>query len=245
MFSRKRCNQIVRELRQTCEQFRKLKVNIDTLKTADQSLSKKSVNVLDRCTKVFDKFIGSVEKRYLDTSTDPPKKHGGFDKVVTLSTELAEFLQLKDPQLNRQELTLALNVYCHINPEKDDDKHRRWYYLNEEKRDLRNVTDRRIIEIDRDDRLAQLLRYKEYVAQVQSGQIFKELSIDKYANLAGSEQHEGDTVYLLKNGKKYIVQDIDDGKRKKKRLIETDTRVMLCTLQKLISVHIVPIQNEE
>lgn len=233
--SKKKVTQLLKEITVNCSEFKKLTICLDTLKKTESTLPPKVTRTLNKTCKVLDRFVVSMEKRLVND-----KRQGGFDKTVKISQEFMNFLKLDVPEINRQDITLALNVYCHINEDKNDEKHSKWYYLNPDHRDLRNPRDKRIIEVERDVELAKILNYEKYIEDVKNGLVFKDLSIERFRQLTKSTNIvvEDNKKYITKNGKKYEVVDVVINDKIKKRLIETDPSVMLCTLQKLISTHI-------
>ena len=52
------------------------------------------------------------------------------------------------------------------------------------------------------------------------------------------EFEENGEKFIIRSDKKYKVKEVEVDNKKKIRLIETDPKVMLCTLQKLITKHL-------
>lgn len=97
----------------------------------------------------------------------------GFMKRYKINAEGAAFLQVdKGTLLSRRELTNAICVYAHYNPNDKREQMKRWKYLNPEgKRDLQKEGKRMIIEPD--DVLSKLLKYEDYKRDVKEGKIMK------------------------------------------------------------------------
>lgn len=105
------------------------------------------------------------------------KRVSGFMIKYPVTNECAKFLQIKEGTLlSRREVTNAICVYAHWDPEDTREQMKRWAYLNPDgKRDLQKKGKREILEPDKV--LEKLLRYKEYQAQVKAGEVMKTVTI--------------------------------------------------------------------
>ena len=172
-----------------------------------------------------------IEKN-LSSENGEKKKKGGFDKKGKISEEFREFLQIDEPEIDRRNITIALNVYCYKNSEqnKNDPDHVKWFHLNPDGRDLRTKDDRRVIDIKKDPKLCKLLKYDQYEQDVKDGKIYKDYSPSKYdLKMKDKEFKEDGETFIKRAAKIYKVEDVTVGKTIKKRLIETDPKIMLCT----------------
>uniref|UniRef100_A0A6C0JQL7 DM2 domain-containing protein n=1 Tax=viral metagenome TaxID=1070528 RepID=A0A6C0JQL7_9ZZZZ len=209
--------------------------------------------LLDKSQKKIFSIVENKKKYVPKTANiEESKKKGGFDKPVKISKELQTFLKLDSPETTRRNVTLALNSYVHLNKEKTDEHHSTWEYLNPNDRDLRDPKDKRVVKLENDKDFAELLRYDEYIENVKLDKIFKDHKLEKYNQMVESERKKkskrkedntevefivDDVKYFNRGGRKYKVKHLEDTNKPKVRLIETDTTILLCTLQKLITVH--------
>ncbi len=99
------------------------------------------------------------------------QKVSGFKLKCEITKELAEFLQLPHNATPlRTEITNAICVYAHINPDEARPHVLKWIHLNPEgKRNLQNPQDKMIIIPD--DTLKKLLGYEKYQQDVKASLI--------------------------------------------------------------------------
>ena len=114
------------------------------------------------------KHIPKMIKHSRSINRDPSKN--GFVIPTNISKELSKFLSI-DPntKLSRENVQCAISTYIHIDPEEDREKITRWKYLNPDFRDLRSVSNKRVIQPD--DKLSSLLDYDKYREDVKKGLI--------------------------------------------------------------------------
>nr|QBK86587.1 MAG: SWIB/MDM2 domain-containing protein [Marseillevirus LCMAC102] len=109
------------------------------------------------------------------------QKVSGFKLKCEITKELADFMQLPhDSTPLRTEITNAICVYAHINPDEDRSHVLKWMHLNSEgKRNLQNPEDK--MTIIPDDTLKKLLGYEKYQQDVKDGLITRKKT-DKNTN---------------------------------------------------------------
>lgn len=260
ILNKRKVQTLTKDLPKYFEQLLKISKNLADIKNGDLDKTK-LINKITKISNMVDKLEIEIDEKYLKTEQEetPNKRKGGFDKIVSITPEFQQFLQLDEPKINRQDVTVALNVRCHINEEKQTEKHLRWHHLNPEKRDLRKPDDKRVILIEKDPELSKLLNYPKYKNDVENGKVFKEYTLEKYNHKINMEResnkkndisteiefYENGKCYIRRCGKRYNVVDVVVGGKPKKRLIETDPTIMLCTLQKLITPHILSDKIED
>lgn len=136
-------------------------------KSTDKNRGIKFLRKIRKRVEITKKHVPKV-KRKSQLNRDPTKS--GFVIPYPISKELSEFLNV-DPnsKLSRDDVQCAISAYIHIAPTESREKICRWEYLNKEKRDLRNIKNKRIV--NPDDKLSSLLNYEQYKKDVKNGLI--------------------------------------------------------------------------
>lgn len=144
----------------------------NTLKLVDDEIGKtmKSTekNKSTRCLKKVKKQLTELQKDIPKIKRPPiTHKNSFFSAQAKISEELKQFLGIDNDQISRQEVLRALSTYIHIDDEDNIDDNV-WAYLNPTNRDLRDPKDKRCIIPD--EKLSELLGYKEFVESVKKGE---------------------------------------------------------------------------
>lgn len=136
------------------------------------------------------------------SKTPNEKKICGFtSKNVYFSDELCEFLNLKDTKIcySRIDAIRAISVYIKFDMNEKRDEILKWKYLNENgKRNLQDPKNKKKILCDK--KLNKLLKYDQYVKDVEEGKVFnkkKEKIFD--SNLYYQTISKLISVHILKN----------------------------------------------
>lgn len=160
--------------------------NIWILDSMDRVIADLAEEIENRKRKKKDgtRFLQSKHKKLLEIRKHLPKNlkkkrapsSGGnrtnsFAIQKPISKEMAQFLGIKDkkPVLSQNEMRTALYVYIYLDPEERREEYLRWQSLNKKGRDLRDPTNKS--KIIPDNKLSEVLHYKDYVKQVKKGKI--------------------------------------------------------------------------
>lgn len=112
--------------------------------------------------------VARVKRKNLNS-----KKVSGFSLPCEITNELADFMKLPHGSTpTRNEITNAICVYIHYDPNDKKEQIVKWAHLNPGgKRNLQDPSDR--MSIIPDAKLKKLLKYDKYVQDVKEGKVFK------------------------------------------------------------------------
>lgn len=109
-------------------------------------------------------------KRRMSTNS---KKVSGLELRYNISDELAEFMKIpKGSTPSRNDITNAICVYIHSHPDETRPQMVKWNHLNPKgKRNLQNPESK--MTIIPDEKLEELLNYKQYKRDVKAGKVYQ------------------------------------------------------------------------
>lgn len=190
----------------TSEKIKREKVSSESIMKDIESIITILDAEIDKRKKTLDKNKGlttfrSVKKKVEKIQKSLPKFmkktrnnkniKNNFNKLVSISEELAEFLKVdKNIKMTREDINCAIFTYINIKSDESRDKMLKWKYLNWHNdnpvRDLRDKEKKDIIIPD--EALSKLLNYENYQKE-----------INKFLSKDSEEPHEK-SIFSNKNG---------------------------------------------
>lgn len=132
------------------------------MKSMEKNKSTRILRAINKRLTIIEKHVPKIKRQTKPRVVDPNKPHQ-FEIPLPISNELADFAGVKrGSKLSREDVMCMLSTYIHFDEAKE--KMAKWKHLNTTGRDLRNPSDKRII--NPDAKLSKLLKYAQYCKDV-------------------------------------------------------------------------------
>lgn len=151
---------------------------------------------IQRLEKYFPKVMKNSRKRSPTEGGEKKVSNSGFNKKYSITEDAEKFFKVKKgTKMTPQEIMSAIGAYIYLSPDETRENVLLWKKLNTSGRDLRDPTDKRKINPNRE--LSELLGYDKYVKEVKQGKITKKTGTKNSLGISTKKDDEVVTDHTL------------------------------------------------